>query len=83
MTALLQDSAVFLGITGMTTLRKFSVPQSLIMRIRTQLLSVVINAQVRIRQHVHRGHYIEGHIVSIVLLLDEVLIYFISDYNEE
>ena len=54
------------------------------MRIRTQLLSVVINAQVRIRQHVHRGHYIEGHIVSILhLFLAEVLIYFISDYNGE
>ena len=53
------------------------------MRIRTQLLSVVINAQVMIRQHVRRGHYIERHIVSIALILAEVLIYFISDYNEE
>ena len=53
------------------------------MRIRTQLLSVVINTQARIRQHLHRGHYIEGHIVIIALILAEVLIYFISDYNGE
>ena len=48
------------------------------MRIRTQLLSVVINAQVRIRQHVHRGHYIEGHIGSIALIfsLNINLFYF-------
>ena len=36
-------------ITGMNTLRKFSVPRSLIMRIRTQILSVVIALQVRIQ----------------------------------
>ena len=38
------------------------------MSIRNQILSVVIDAQVRIRQHVHRGHCIEGHIVSISLI---------------
>ena len=53
------------------------------MRIRTELLSVVINAQVRLRQHVHRGHYIEGHIGSIAFFLAKILIYFISDYNGE
>ena len=48
------------------------------MRIRTELLSVVINAQVMIRQHVHRGHYIEGHIGSIALIfsLNINLFYF-------
>ena len=48
------------------------------MRIRTELLSVVINAQVRIRQHVHRGHYIKGHIGSIALIfsLNIYLFYF-------
>ena len=48
------------------------------MRIRTELLSVVINAHVRIRQHVHRGHYIEGHIGSIALIfsLNINLFYF-------
>ena len=45
-----------LSFAGMNTLRKISILQSFIMRIHTQIFSVVIDAQVRIRQYVHRGH---------------------------
>ena len=38
------------------------------MGIRTQILLVVIDAQMMRRQHVYRGHYIEEHITSIALL---------------
>ena len=46
------------------------------MRLRTQIWTVVIGAQVKIRTHPRRGHKIKGNIVSITHIFSLIVYLF-------